>query len=249
LLFTVSILVTGYGSARAVTAARPRVVVRVLPLARGEARPLPTTVWHPGDLAGQHPVILFSHGLGGLPEHFAPLAEEWARAGYIVVAPAYPHTNGGVTVDARDVRNQPADAAYVLDRVKALAATAGDVLAGHVDTGRVAAVGFSAGGTTTLGMFHAGHDPALRAAVSIAGRRPLPAFGGPATPMLFLHGDHDRVVPIAAGREAYAAVPWPKRFETIRGAGHGEYLNPGDPGHPHASALILDFLAAHLPVR
>jgi len=113
----------------------------------------------------------------------------------------------------------------------------------------VAAVGFSAGGTTTLGMFHAGHDPALRAAVSIAGRRPLPAFGGPATPVLFLHGDQDRVVPIAAGREAYAAVPWPKRFETMTGQGHGEFLNPGDPGYPRASALILDFLTARLPVR
>lgn len=246
LLFTVSILVAGYGTARAVTA-RPRVLARELPLERGELRPLPTTVWFPAELAGRHPVVLFSHGLGGLPEHFAPLAEQWAAAGYIVAAPAYPYTNQRVRVDPGDVRNQPADAAYVLDRVLALDGVAGDVFAGHVDTGRAAAVGFSAGGTTTLGMFHAGHDRKLRAAVSIAGRRPLPAFGGPATPVLFLHGDRDRVVPIGAGRQAYAAVPWEKRFVTMNGHGHGEYLKPGDPGYPHASSLILDFLETHLP--
>ena len=247
LLFAVTILVAGYGSARAVTA-RPRVLERLLPLERG-ARPLPTTVWFPAEPAGRHPVILFSHGLGGLPEHFAPLAEQWAAAGYLVAAPVYPHTNGHGQVNARDVRNQPADAAYVLDRVLALDDVAGDVFAGQVDTGRVAAVGFSAGGTTTLGMLHAGHHPALRAAVSIAGRRPLPAFGGPATPLLFLHGDRDRVVPIKAGRDAFAAVPWPKRFETMIGRGHGEYLDPGNPGYPYASSLILDFLATHVPVR
>lgn len=240
-----AVLVAGYGTARG-GASGPRVLTRELHLARGGARPLPTTVWFPAVPAGRHPVVLFSHGLGGLPQHFAALAEQWAGAGYVVAAPAYPHTNGRVEVDRRDVPNQPADAAYVLDRLRALDVTAGDVLAGRMDVHRVAAVGFSAGGTTSLGMFSAGHDPALRAAVSIAGRHPARDFGGPATPVLFLHGDRDRVVPIDAGRHAYAAVPWRKRFETLPGAGHGEFLRPGDPRFPQASALILEFLAQHL---
>jgi dienelactone hydrolase len=232
----------GQGSSTAV------VRTRTLRLARGADRPLPTTVWYPAT-AGRHPIVLFSHGLGGLPRQFAPLAVQWARAGYVVAAPAYPHTNGRVPIDDADVRHQPADAAYVIDRIKALDASPGDPLAGRLDVGRVAAAGFSAGGTTTLGLLREGHDPALRAAVSVAGRRPATAFGGPATPVLFLHGDRDPVVPIAAGRAACDAVPWPKRFVTFRGEGHGQYLNPGDPGFPRASAVILAFLAERVPAR
>ena len=225
-----------------------RVVSRVLPFARGKQRPLPTTIWYAsapdgtGMAAGRHPIVLFSHGLGGLPEQFAPLATGWARAGYVVVAPAYPHTNGRVTVDAGDIRRQPADAAYVLRKL-----AAGE-LAAHLDSDRVAAVGFSAGGTTTLGLFRKGHSPALRAAVSVSGRRPSSGFAGPAAPMLFVHGDEDPVVPFDAGRAAYRAVPWPKQFVRVRGAGHGQLLNPGDPDYPRISARILAFLAEHVPV-
>ncbi|MEV6304198.1 dienelactone hydrolase family protein [Actinoplanes sp. NPDC051861] len=224
-----------------------RVVSRVVQFARGKGRPLPTTLWYlsaaggTGVAPGRHPIILFSHGLGGLPEQFAPLATGWAKAGYVVAAPAYPHTNGRVRVDRDDIRRQPADAAFVLEKL-----TTGD-LAPHLDGDHVAAVGFSAGGTTTLGMFRKGHSRALRAAVSIAGRRPASAFAGPPAPMLFLHGEADRVVPIKAGKDAYASVPWPKQFIPIPAAGHGQYLNPGDPNYPAISARILAFLTEHVP--
>jgi dienelactone hydrolase len=249
-LLALSALLAGCGTAHAGESVtpKPRVLTRTLGLARGADRPLPTTVWYSVPLTGRHPVILFSHGLGGLPGHFAPLAASWAEAGYIVAAPAYPHTNAGVRVLRADVRNQPADAAYVLGRVRELDTTEGDVLAGHVDGSRVAAVGFSAGGTTTLGLLRPGHDPALRAAVSIAGRRPVTEFGGPAAPVLFLHGDRDQVVPVSAGRAAYAAVPWQKTFVTIPGR-HGQYLNPRDRAYPRASALILRFLTEWVPAR
>ncbi|AEV84135.1 hypothetical protein ACWT_3112 [Actinoplanes sp. SE50] len=251
LLALVPALLAGCGAGRQARAAGPvgpRVLSEVLSFARGEDRPLPTTVWYlsgprgTGTAAGRHPIVLFSHGLGGLPEQFTPLATQWAQAGYVVAAPAYPHTNGRVRVDAGDIGHQSADAAYVLAKL-----TTGK-LAAHLDPGAVAAVGFSAGATTTLGLFVEGHPASLRAAVSVAGRRPATAFGGPAAPILFLHGDQDPVVPIGAGRAAYRAVPWPKQFVVVRGEGHGQYLNPGDPGYPSAAAGILAFLREHVPV-
>ncbi|WP_250004066.1 dienelactone hydrolase family protein [Actinoplanes sp. M2I2] len=247
ILALLALLLDGLGAPRPAEA-RGAVATRQVQLARGVARPLPTTLWYRTPLTGRHPIILFSHGLGGSPQQFAPLAAGWAEAGYVVAAPAYPHTNGRGPVDRRDIVNQPADAAYVIDAVRDLDGVAGDALAGHLDVDRVAAVGFSAGGTTTLGLFGPGHAPYLRAGVSISGRRPPAGFGGPVAPLLFVHGDRDPVVPIRAGRQAYATAPVPKQFVTVGGAGHGEFLLPGDGRYKRVTRRVLAFLTANVPV-
>ena len=209
---------------------------RVLSLSRGAHRPLETSIWYAAG-AGRHPVVLFSHGLGGLPAQFTPIISTWVAAGFAVVAPAYPHTNGKVEVDPSDVRNQPADASFVLRSL------AGDR---QLDLGHVVAAGFSAGGTTTLGLLQRGHAPGIVAAISIAGRRPASSFGGAPVPVLFVHGDRDPTVPIDAGRAAYRAVPWPKTFVVVPGGRHGDCLNPGNPAYPRISGTILEFLRSHL---
>ncbi|WP_433290626.1 alpha/beta hydrolase family protein [Actinoplanes sp. CA-030573] len=236
-----ALLVAGCGApshAHAAPVPTPAVITRSAFFSRGAGRPLPTTVWSLAGMTGRHPVVIFSHGLGGLPAQFAPIASTWAAAGFVVVAPAYPHTNGKVKIDPADVRRQPADALVVLHEIFRAPAT------WHADPSRILAVGFSAGGTTTLGLLRAGHLPGLRGAVSVAGRRPSSAFGGAPVPVLFLHGDRDPTVPIAAGRQAYAAVPptWKKTFVVIAGGRHGDYLYPGNAAYEQVSARILDFL-------
>ena len=205
---------------------------RVLSLSRGAHRPLETSIWYAAG-AGRHPVVLFSHGLGGLPAQFTPIISTWVAAGFAVVAPAYPHTNGKVEVDPSDVRNQPADASFVLRSL------AGD---GRLDLDHVVAAGFSAGATTTLGLLQRGHAPGIVAAISVAGRRPASSFGGAPVPVLFVHGDKDPTVPIGAGRAAYRALPWHKTFEVVPGGKHGDYLNPGNPAYPRVSAELVTFL-------
>ncbi|MCF8043314.1 MAG: alpha/beta hydrolase [Desulfarculaceae bacterium] len=41
-------------------------------------------------------------------------------------------------------------------------------------------------------------------------------------PVLMLHGDADDIVPYRLGRELFEALPQPKRFITLRGAGHND---------------------------
>jgi fermentation-respiration switch protein FrsA (DUF1100 family) len=41
-------------------------------------------------------------------------------------------------------------------------------------------------------------------------------------PILFFHGDNDKIVPIRLGRELYEAAPNPKEFVTLPGAGHND---------------------------
>jgi fermentation-respiration switch protein FrsA (DUF1100 family) len=41
-------------------------------------------------------------------------------------------------------------------------------------------------------------------------------------PILFFHGDRDKIIPIQLGRELYNAAPQPKEFVVIPGAGHND---------------------------
>ncbi len=49
-------------------------------------------------------------------------------------------------------------------------------------------------------------------------------------PKLFLHGDHDEIVPLDHGRALFTRAKGPKRFHVIEGAGHNDtYLVGGEP--------------------
>jgi pimeloyl-ACP methyl ester carboxylesterase len=50
-------------------------------------------------------------------------------------------------------------------------------------------------------------------------------------PILFFHGDRDRIVPFQLGRRLFAAAPEPKTFEIIAGAGHNDTTLVGGAGY------------------
>jgi dienelactone hydrolase len=199
-----------------------RIEQRELDLSRGRDRPLATTVWYPADGDGPFPLVLFSHGLSSEPQAYASVLRPWARAGFVVAAPRYPHTAYRVReFDAVDVINQPADASEVITRVLALNRKPGDPLEGRIDAGRIAAAGHSAGGITTIGMFSGNRDGRLDAGIVLSGRRVLAVpFAGDPAPILFVHGKLDRTVRYAEGLAAFDAVPWPKAMMAVTEGGH-----------------------------
>lgn len=229
--------------------------VRKLSLNRGGDRPLAVTIWYPGRDDGgsapepapaRFPVVVFSHGLGAQPADYAPLLTDWAAAGFVVAAPAFPHTSrGAAEFDVLDVLNQPADASYVLTQVLALDRAEGDPLRGHLDIDRVAAAGHSAGGITTVGLFTVDRDKRLDAGIVLAGSAlgVGTAFSGPAAPQLFVHGQLDDVVSYGAGKAAYDAVPWPKAMLRLPDGDHGRGLaRPGNPAFGVVADTTVEFL-------
>ncbi|GIE94000.1 hypothetical protein Ari01nite_14650 [Paractinoplanes rishiriensis] len=187
--------------------------------------------------------MLFSHGLTGSPERYAIALADWAAAGFVVAAPRYPYTNRYARPFRRaDIVNQPADARYVIERVRRLDITRGDPLRARIDRDRVAAVGHSAGGYTTTGLFTAGHDPRLRSAVIMAGWQAPGAFAGPPAEMLFLQGTADPIVPVSMSRAVYARVPWTKAYILLKRESHGTYLRPGSPGYRKMRGAVVNFL-------
>src|SRR5262249_46511497 len=85
-------------------------------------------------LGGPHPVIVFSHGLGGSRNNYGYFCNHLASHGYIVIAPThagsdtrslieYRHraTGGGwlkdSISDAKNLRDRPRDISFVIDQI------------------------------------------------------------------------------------------------------------------------------------
>jgi fermentation-respiration switch protein FrsA (DUF1100 family) len=210
-------------------------------------RTLQTSVWYPSASArGPFPVVLFSHGLTGLPSDYTGLLTRWAAAGFVVVAPTYPNTNRrAANVNAEDVVNQPADASFVLTSVLRLASGSRDPFFALLDGAHVAAAGHSLGGITTVGLFSVCcRDGRLAAGVVLAGNSI--GFGDqpaqPGRPLLFEHGASDHIVPYQSGRHTYDTTPAPKAFVTFDAAGHFDpYLKATARSFDVDVATTLDF--------
>ncbi len=137
-------------------------------------------------------------------------------------------------------QGQPSEKGFYLDAEAALALAqelAGRqglrlVIHGH-SLGGIAAVHMAAQGQPAglvlestfphLGAIGGAHLPLplLRAALK-SHFNALGEIGLVRCPILSLHGDRDDIVPLALGRELFAAAPEPKRFVTLRGAGHND---------------------------
>jgi hypothetical protein len=59
-------------------------------------------------------------------------------------------------------------------------------------------------------------------------------------PILFVHGEYDRIIPIRFGRELFTLASEPKTFETIADAGHNDLYDHG------ADRAVLAFLRRNL---
>jgi len=210
-------------------------------------------VFHVPQGDGPFPVVLFSHGWIATPEIYAPIATQIAEAGYLVVAPAYPLSNGAAPGGpiVGDVLNQPVDASFVLDQVLAASGDEASWLHGLADAEHVAAGGHSLGGFTTMGFFNSCcTDDRIDAAFAVAGNMPGyegTPYEGIDTPILLIHGDQDELVPYARSEAIYADANPPKYFLTLLGGKHAPFATePAGEQVQIGVAVMLDFLDGYL---
>lgn len=184
---------------------------------------------------GPFPLIVFGHGFDMAPARYARLLQYWARAGYVVAAPAFPGENpaapGGP--NEADLVNQPGDMRFMISRMLAESAGSGP-LAGLIDPKRIAVAGHSDGGDTALAL---AYDPRVRdsrvdAAIVLSGAE-IPAegeftfpTGGP--PLLATQGTADTINPPSATDTFFEAAHTPKYLLSLTGAEHlPPYTEPG----------------------
>ena len=172
------------------------------------SRQLPIKVWQPQrdsgampGTSGGFPLLVYSHGFSGTRDDPQYLARFLASHGYVLVAMDFPLTNlhapDGPAV--MDVINQPGDVSFVIDTLLDWNTDPDSVLYRQLDPERIALIGHSLGGMTTVLATYQPRlrDPRVAAAVSLAG--PLEMFGRQLfapydTPFLMLASDTDPMV-------------------------------------------------------
>ena len=212
------------------------------------SRTLVTTIYKPNG-HGPFPLIVFSHGYVGYPEKFTKLFAAWARAGFVVVAPTFPLTNGHLArPNAGDYVNQPGDVSFVLDRALALDKQRGSRLYHAIADHRIGAGGLSLGGLTTYITAYDDccRDERIDAVAVLNGIRGTGQLDGH-VPLLIAHSDTDPVIPYSTARAAFESATAPVWLVTLHGASHAsQWEDDVTPYDAIAERVTTDFWDATL---
>ena len=226
---------------------------RTAPLRDGQrvARTLATVVRIPS-APGRHPLVVFAHGFGLLPGTYANLLDAWARAGYVVAAPAFPleRANAPGGPDESDLINEPRDISFVVDRLLALDTTAHGALTGAIDRSRIAVAGHSDGAVAALA---AAYDPRFRdarfrAAIVLSGAMlgGMTSFSLHGPPLLAIQGTADPINPPATTSGYFARAHRPKFLLWLLGASHRPPYTTEQPQLGIVERATIGFLAHYL---
>jgi len=101
---------------------------------------------------GNYPLVVFSHGFGGLNIQSLGLMEHLASHGFVVVSPNHTGNTQGDTSSPNPEADRFPDVAFVIDEMAAANLDALSLFLGHVDATNVGVAGHSYGGMTSLFM-------------------------------------------------------------------------------------------------
>ncbi|MBV6488208.1 MAG: alpha/beta fold hydrolase [Pseudorhodoplanes sp.] len=209
--------------------------------------------WHVAPHAGRF-VVVYYHGNGGALRHrpwrFAPLTSD----GTGLVALSYRGYGGssghpseqGLIADGRAAYDFAA-ARYGAERIVLWGESLGSGVAIAVAAERpVAALVLEAPYTSTVDIAAAIY-PVIPVRWLMKDQfRSDERIGRIDAPLLVLHGERDRVIPIRFGARLFALAPGPKRFVRFPGAGHEDL---GEHGAVEAARAFLSDVAQRRPLK
>jgi len=185
---------------------------------------------------GADRALLFLHGNAGNASHRLPNADALRRLGLHVLLLDYRGygrsegrpTEAGVYADARAaLAHLTGERGIPGERIVVFGRSLGGAVA--VDLARDRPLAGLILESTFSSLADAGAHHYSRALAPIAGDAFDSAAKIPRTraPILFFHGDRDRIVPMPLGWALFEAAPEPKEFEVLAGAGHNDTLEVG----------------------
>jgi len=199
-----------YPSTPAAVAGVPKDIVRVLGLDI-----VATPAFRDVDRApGTFPLVLFSHGNGGIRFQSFFFTAHLASHGFVVVTPDH-HGNTFVDgllgiVDPLSAVNRPRDMSFLIDEMLAFNGEPGNFFEGAIDPAKIGLSGHSFGGYTTfavaggafpLGAFTDARVKAILPQAPAAGIFPDAFFATIHVPALIVGGSIDQTTPFPANQQ------------------------------------------------
>ena len=217
-------------------------------------RVLVTEVRYPRRGNAPFPLIVFAHGFAETPHDYVRMLEAWARAGYIVAAPAFPLERPGAPggPSRGDLDNEPGDLSFVISRLTAR----GNPLQALVDSREIAVAGQSDGAVAALAATYDRRyrDRRIDAAVIMSGAA-LPGFAEPppgSPPLLAAQGTQDSFNSPSTTSYYFGLMRKPKFLLWLLGAAHLEPYTTNDRWAPIvrlATTRFLDHYLRGAPLR
>lgn len=203
------------------------------------------TAWHAAAMEDR-PTIVYLQGNAGNIAGRVPKLRPFRAAGYGVLLVGYRGYGGnpgtpseaGLLADGEAGLAYLADAGVPPDRVVLFGESLGTAIAVRLAADRqVAALVLEAPFTSIIdaGRYHYPFLPVETLAEDRFDT--IRHITGVSAPVLIVHGERDRIVPVTQGRRLLAAAPGPKRGVFLRGAGHNNLAAFG------AADVQLAFLA------
>jgi dienelactone hydrolase len=185
-------------------------------------RVLVTDVRYPERGHPPYPLVVFAHGFALTPATYGSLLDTWARAGYVVAAPAFPVERAGAPggPSESDLPNEPGDISFVISQLRAPRSPVRDL----IDPSRIAVAGQSDG---AVAAFSAAYDrryrdPRIDAALVMSGG-PLAGYlpaAGRAPQLLAVQGTQDPLNPPGVTTGYFRVMRRPKFLLLLQGASH-----------------------------
>jgi len=192
---------------------------------------------------GKFPLVIFSHGNGGMRSQNTFWCDHLASHGFIVIAPDHtrnscatsyqgkviPYDNEGRPQAAID---RPKDVSFLIDQFEKLNADASSLVHGRVDTENIGVAGHSYGGFTAMAA--QAQDQRIDAIVPMAAVKPDTANESTRPLLLFIATEDDTIDEEGnAGARAYFdATKAPKYLVEMRDGGHYTFTDM-DQINPH----------------
>jgi predicted dienelactone hydrolase len=197
----------------------------------GEPRTLKTLIWYPADESAKTqpeevtlhgvidakltndnlplPIIMFSHGSGGLPWQSTFYTAHLASHGFVVVAPPHPGNTAADCLPCTDSNglvdsylNRPTDITFVLESMLKLDDDPRSLFYQTLDGTRVGISGHSFGGLVTVQLVAGSSGPfsaALAMAPALGNGAPTPT-GPVQVPLMIMGGGKDKTCPVDKDR-------------------------------------------------
>jgi len=211
---------------------------------------------------GAFPLVVFSHGSGGIRFQSFFLCEFLASHGFVVVAPDHA---GNTALDLIfpgppfETRDRPLDVSFLITHMLERNEASGDAFEGRIDPARIGVVGHSFGAFTALSMASGFEDvppdPRVRAIAPIAPVSTALSEAELASiriPTLILGGTSDITTPIdPQSVRAFSLISSLPRYRVdVVAAGHNSFTSVCDLGEALLDAglppALLEFLLGSL---